>query len=201
MSKNKLVLATANPHKVQEIRQILSPVSELEIVSLRDFANAPELEESADSFEGNACMKARQCAQFTGLPSLADDSGLVIDALGGRPGIYSARYAPTAHERIERVLNEMQAISDEKRTARFIAVVALVRPDGAVLTREGRCEGRIARECRGQGGFGYDPIFFLPQYEQTMAELAEEEKNRISHRGRALQAIMPDLLSFIAANE
>lgn len=194
MAKSVLVLATGNQHKVQEIQQILSPVVDIDLLSLGSFPNAPDLEETAGTFNGNARMKAMQCAAFTRMPSLADDSGLVIDALDGRPGIYSARYAATAEERIQRVLQEMKNVPDSKRTARFIAVVALAYPDGACITCQGVCEGTIAHECSGKGGFGYDPIFYLPEFGQTMAELAEGEKNRISHRGRALQAILPELI-------
>ena len=192
--QRKLVLATGNRHKVGEIAEILSPVTGLEILALGDFPNAPDLPETADTFEGNARMKAVACCEFTHLPSLADDSGLVIDALNGRPGIYSARYAPTAEERIARVLHEMMDIPDDQRAAHFIALVALALPGSSEpILCEGRCNGRIARTPSGSGGFGYDPIFYLPEYDQTMAELPEQEKNRISHRGRALQCMVPRL--------
>lgn len=191
--KNTLVLATGNAHKVQEIRAILAPHLDVEIKALSAFAGAPELQETAGTFEGNARQKALQCMEFTGLPSMADDSGLVIDALGGRPGIYSARYAPTPEERIGRVLREMEGIAEQQRAARFVAVMALALPGGACITREGRCEGRIALAPSGHGGFGYDPIFVIPALRKTLAEICEEEKNRLSHRGNALRQILPDL--------
>ncbi len=188
-----LVLATGNPHKAREIEDILTPHLPLTFRTLLDFVDAPDLPETADSFEGNARQKAVACMQFTGLPSLADDSGLVIDALGGRPGIYSARYASTAEERIDRVLRELNDVPDEQRTARFIAVAALALPDGQCMVREGRCEGMIARVPKGDRGFGYDPIFFIPDKNRTMAEMDDSSKNAISHRGNALRLILPEL--------
>lgn len=193
-----LVLATGNAHKASEIEAILGPNLGLILRTLLDFDDAPDLPETSDSFEGNARQKATGCVQFTGLPSLADDSGLVIDALDGRPGLFSARYAPTSEERIARVLREMRDVPDAQRTARFVAVVALALPDGRCVVREGRCEGVITRTPKGDKGFGYDPIFFIPEAGQTLAEMDDADKNRISHRGKALQLILPDIRDLLS---
>jgi XTP/dITP diphosphohydrolase len=189
----KLVLATNNPHKVEELRAILAPLGAVELRDLSDYPEFPAAEETADSFEGNARLKAVACAGFTGHLSLADDSGLVVDALGGRPGVLSARYGPTAEARNRRVLEELVDRPPAERAARFVAVAALAWPDGRAVLRRGECHGRIADAPLGAGGFGYDPIFLLTEFGMTMAEIGEERKNRISHRARALQAILPDL--------
>ncbi|MCX7047115.1 MAG: RdgB/HAM1 family non-canonical purine NTP pyrophosphatase, partial [Candidatus Sumerlaeota bacterium] len=144
---------------------------------------------SGDTYQANALIKARIWAQRSGLISLADDSGLEVDALDGRPGVYSNRYAPTSADRIVKLLGEMQNVEEARRTARFVCVMALVWPDGKTEVRRGVCEGRISFEPAGVGGFGYDPVFYLPDYGQTMAELPADEKNKISHRARAAQPI------------
>ncbi|MCX7016189.1 MAG: RdgB/HAM1 family non-canonical purine NTP pyrophosphatase [Candidatus Sumerlaeota bacterium] len=190
---NRLVLATANRHKVEELRAILAPLGALDVRSLLDYPDFPKVEETEDTFEGNARQKALACARHTGLLSLADDSGIVVDALGGRPGVLSARYAPSGEEANRRLLAEMRAVPDGRRQARYVAVMALAWPDGRCVARTGTCEGEIARAPRGRGGFGYDPVFWLPDRGRMMAELAPEEKNAVSHRGRALEVILPIL--------
>ncbi len=184
-----LMLATANKKKVVEMQQILAPYAHIRVVSAADFT-VPEPEETGDTFAANAELKAMHYANATGLLSLADDSGLVVDALGGRPGVYSSRYAPTDPERITRLLTELENVPMEQRSARFECAMCLARPAGVIATSRGALEGRIASEPRGANGFGYDPIFYVPQLDCHLAEASAEQKNQISHRGIALQAIM-----------
>jgi XTP/dITP diphosphohydrolase len=151
----------------------------------------PESRETADSFAGNAAIKALAAANHTGELAIADDSGLVVDALGGAPGVYSSRFAgegATDEERNAKVLDLMKDVPDDKRTARFVAVAAVAEPGRLIGTAEGAIEGTITREPRGTNGFGYDPIFYIPELGRTMAELSPEEKNEISHRGKAFRA-------------
>jgi XTP/dITP diphosphohydrolase len=184
----KLVFATRNRNKVAELRALVAPLG-FEVLSLDD-VTVPDVEEDAPTFAGNAEKKARATFAATGLPSLADDSGLEVDALDGAPGVRSARYAKehssTANN--AKLLAALAEDADEKRTARFRSALAYVDAD-RLLTAEGACEGRIARAPRGEGGFGYDPLFLVENGARTMAELAPEEKNRISHRGRALRQL------------
>ncbi len=185
-----LVLATRNPKKIEEIKALLAGVP-VRILSLRDFPDISETAETGATFAENAELKARAAAVATGGIALADDSGLEVDALGGQPGVYSNRFAgPEASDRDKymHVLELLEGVPDKQRTARFRAAVAVSTPDGETVVVEGTCEGRIAREPKGEHGFGYDPIFYLPQLGRTMAELSREEKNRISHRGKALRA-------------
>ncbi len=192
-----LLIATNNRHKIEEMRQILIDALGEEKIVLAGADEFPHIgapDEDGETFEDNALIKARAYAAATGLPTLADDSGLVVDALGGRPGVLSARYAATTEARNNRVLAELAEVSAAERTARFVCVAALVAPDGTSLTRRGTVEGRIARFPRGENGFGYDPIFEnveSPFAGRTMAELTAEQKHSISHRGRALRAIAP----------
>ena len=190
----RLLLATANPHKVEEITALLAgmPVA---IATTHDFPGGPQVDESGATYEANAVLKARAWAAHSGLVTLADDSGLEVETLRGRPGVRSNRYAPTNDERIRGILHEMEGVEEARRTARFVCVMALAQPNGAVATRRGVCEGRIALAPAGQGGFGYDPIFFLPDRGVTMAQLSAVEKNLISHRARAAQAIAPFILA------
>lgn len=188
----KVVLASNNAGKLREFREILDGI--FEIVSLRDLGLEADPEETGSSFEENARLKAEYSCRLSGLPALADDSGLEVDALNGAPGIYSARYAPgTDADRVEKLLHDMEAA--ENRTARFVSVVALVWPDGRQLTARGTCEGTIVHQPQGTGGFGYDPIFMPDGYEETFGVLSAEEKNRISHRGRAVRALRDKLNS------
>ena len=185
-----LVLATQNHKKVEEIKALLADVP-VRVLSLLDYPEIPDTPETGATFAENAEIKARAAAQATGHTALADDSGLEVDALGGEPGVYSNRFAgPGASDRDKymRVLDLLRDVPDEKRTARFKATIAIASPEGEVKIVEGTCEGRIAREPKGTNGFGYDPIFYLPEIGKTMAELTPEEKNAISHRGKALRA-------------
>jgi XTP/dITP diphosphohydrolase len=184
----EIVLATKNRGKLREIKGILKGLS-IEILTLEDFPGLDLPPENADTFEENALVKARYVAQGTGLPALADDSGLEVDALAGAPGVRSARYAgPGASDKdnMEKLLEELKGIPAEKRSARFICVAAYAEPDGVEKTFQGRFEGMIAESATGEGGFGYDPVFFIPELGRTAAELTSEEKNELSHRGQAL---------------
>jgi len=187
----QLVLATRNRGKIREIKYILSDFP-IEIKSLLDFPNIPEIEETGNTFEENALIKAKTVAKLTGLPALADDSGLAVDCLNGAPGVYSARYAGEGADdkkNNEKLLRELEGIPLERRGAAFVCVIALCIPKGNCYIEEGKCKGVISLSPRGSYGFGYDPIFFLPDYGKTMAELPLEVKNQISHRYKALKKI------------
>lgn len=189
---DKLLLATRNVHKVGELQRMLEGRVGVTILSTNDFPDVDEPEETAITFLGNAQLKAEWYAARTGLPALADDSGLAVDALEGRPGIHSARYAPTNEERIARVLTELRDTPDDARCARFVCAMAVANPPGIMVGATVACsEGRIGRAPQGSGGFGYDPIFFVPSAGITMAEMSPEAKDAISHRGRALRALAP----------
>ncbi len=184
----QLVLATRNPNKLQEIRAILNLPND-EILSALDFPDLPETVEDRDTLEGNAVKKAAELCNATGLPALADDSGLEVEALNGAPGVISARWAGencTYADNNAKLLRELA--EHDNRRACFRTVIALVRPDCEPQRVEGRCEGVITRELRGEHGFGYDPLFLPDGYLKTFAELPTDEKNRISHRARALEA-------------
>lgn len=186
----QIVLATQNPHKVEEMKAIFSGL-EIEFLSLADFENIEPAVEDGITFKENAIKKARHVALQAKKYTLADDSGLEVEALGGRPGIYSSRYAPDNPGRIRRLLSEMEEVPDEKRAARFVCCMALSDPEGKVTTETGYCHGVIAYEPAGTGGFGYDPIFYLPGINKTMAQLTPEEKNQISHRSEAARLMKP----------
>jgi len=183
----KLLIATRNQHKLREIREIFS-LPGLEIVSVSDYTDLPEVEEDGSTFAENAAKKAVTLAHIAGVWTLADDSGLVVDALDGAPGIYSARFAGPAAGAEENNAKLLKSLKNtDVRTARFVCAMALCAPEqGEVMLVEGRCEGRIISEGRGAGGFGYDPLFIPEGYEQTFAELGSEIKNCISHRAQAL---------------
>jgi XTP/dITP diphosphohydrolase len=184
---SRLLLATTNKGKAAEYRDLLNGL-DLEIVTLDQAGISIEADESYNTFEENARHKAAFYAEQGGLLTLADDSGLEVDALGGEPGVRSSRYAgdsATDQDRVDFLLNKLKGVPQPKRSARFRCVIAIARPGGTVETVEGTCEGYIALEPRGSNGFGYDPVFFLPEYGRTIAELPPEIKNRISHRGRA----------------
>jgi XTP/dITP diphosphohydrolase len=202
----KLVLATRNHHKVEEMREILRDVCTqlaLEIVGLDEFPDAPDVVEDGVTFAANAVLKAQSAAEATGLPALADDSGLAVDVLGGAPGIFSARWSgskgPHADRaNLELLLAQLGDVRDEHRGAAFVCAAALVLPDGRSAVETGRFPGTMAREPRGIGGFGYDPIFIPdgqadPSNERTLAEYAPEEKNGVSHRFLAFRALVPHL--------
>lgn len=198
--KKILVVATFNPHKLAEIRAIL-PGLPAELRALSEFPGAAPAEEDGLTLEANALKKALSAARFTGLPSLADDTGLEVDALGGAPGVRSARYAgerASQPENSAKLLAALAGLPPEKRTARFACVTALALPSGETRAARGALEGRIAAAPRGTGGFGYDPIFEVGTGPGTLAELSGEAKNALSHRGAALRALLPDLLELLS---
>jgi len=186
----RVVLATSNPGKVRELKAGLEPLG-WTLLSLADFPLRMPKEEGSTFLE-NALLKAAYVAKATGLPALADDSGLVVPALGGEPGVYSARYGgkETDRERNVYLLERMRHLKGEERKARFVAVLVLAYPDGHAEAYEGSVEGVILEAPRGEGGFGYDPLFFIPEAGKTFAEMTLEEKARHSHRGKALEALL-----------
>ncbi len=190
-----IIVATKNAHKVREMAQLLAEVGDIELITMAQAGLDCEIEENGKTFEENAVIKASFVAKMTGKPSIADDSGLSVDVLGGEPGIYSARYASknganaTDDENIDLLLENMKNISGNERTARFVSALALVLPDGRKYTAIGACEGLITRERRGNGGFGYDPVFFCNALSKTFGEASEQEKNSVSHRNRAMMIL------------
>jgi XTP/dITP diphosphohydrolase len=191
----KILLATQNLGKVKELQELLQG-EEIEVISLRDIANWEEVEETGETFAENAALKARVAAERTGLISLADDSGLEVDALQGAPGVYSARYAgePKDDERNNvKLLKELKGVAEEERTGRFRCALVIATPKGGEYLTEGTVEGQILKERRGDGGFGYDPLFFLPDFNRTMAELDIHQKNKVSHRAQAFEKAIPIL--------
>lgn len=184
----KLVIATKNQGKLIELKEILSDLN-YEILSLNDYPDAPEVEETGETFKDNAILKAKAYANYTKEMVLADDSGLEVDALDGAPGVYSSRFAETDEARIAKLLNMLSNIPDDKRTARFKCVIAVCDESEKVKTAEGTLEGIIAFEPKGSNGFGYDPVMFVPEYNLTVAEMDNSMKNSISHRGKALKVI------------
>jgi XTP/dITP diphosphohydrolase len=202
-----LVFATRNPGKLVELRQLLPGVAVVDIdeAAARLGRAIPEVDEDRDTFAGNAVKKAREVSAATGLPALADDSGLEVDALDGAPGVWSARYAgPGAGDAANnaKLLAALHGVPAVRRTARFHAVLALADISGplgdTVITANGACEGVVAEAPRGTGGFGYDPLFFLPELGRTFAEVDAGTRNELSHRARAMQAIKPRLLAYLA---
>ena len=183
----KIVLATSNPHKVEEINAITQGLGVEFVMPPEGFDPV----EDADTFEENALIKAQDAHKLTNMPTLADDSGLCVDFLNGGPGIYSARYANTSKGRIEKLLNELKNVPEENRGAKFVCAMALLDENGEILFSDrGECFGKIGYEPKGQNGFGYDPVFIVKDTGLAMAELPEEEKNSISHRGLALQKLI-----------
>ena len=182
----KIAIATNNRNKLKEIRAVLGGFFD-EMLSLGDLGIDVEIEETGATLTENALIKARTIRDMTGLASLADDSGLMCDALGGAPGVYSARYAGEEHDDAKNNALLLKNIAGKDRTAHFCSVIALCLPDGREYTAEGRVDGVITEEARGNGGFGYDPLFFSPELGKTFAEASAEEKNSVSHRGRALR--------------
>lgn len=183
-----IILASGNKHKIEELRSSLAPLG-IRLKSSYDYPELGEVEEDAPTLEGNAIKKARYYFEETGVPALSDDTGLEVDALGGRPGVYSARYAgesSTYEDNTEKLLDELNGVDMKDRQAQFRTVVAFIHKE-SVHTFEGICRGDILRERQGEKGFGYDPVFRPKGYEKTFAELGPEEKNKISHRGRAIR--------------
>jgi XTP/dITP diphosphohydrolase len=188
-----ILVATSNNHKLGEYAALLN-MPDLHLVSLKDLGIAADAPEDGDTFTANALQKAHYYAQKSGMPTLADDSGIVVDALGGAPGVYSARYGtPDLDDAGRRrlLLANVNASGAVDRSARFVCVIAVVTPDGQELLSEGVCEGQIADEEAGEGGFGYDPIFWLPAHHCTIAQLRADQKNALSHRGKAVRGIAP----------
>jgi len=200
----RIVLATRNAHKVAELQAILSDVIsglDLEIVGVGEFPDVEDVVETGVTFAENATLKAVAVAQATGLPAMADDSGLAVDVLGGSPGIFSARWAGTHGQdraNLELLLAQLSDVPDEHRSAAFVCAAALAMPGGRVVVREGRMPGTLAREPRGSNGFGYDPILVVDGDSRTAAELSTQDKNAISHRGKAFRALANDLQELFA---
>ena len=191
----ELVIATTNKGKLREIQQLLKDLG-VSVMSLADFHGYPNVIEDGKTFRENALKKAREISAFTGKPSLADDSGLMVDALGGEPGVYSARYSGKDADDLKnnsKLLRKMRDVPDAGRGAQFVCVMALVFPDGKEKVVSGLVRGRITREPRGPGGFGYDPLFYYSRARMTFAEMGPEEKNKVSHRARALKKIRETL--------
>ncbi len=191
----KLLFATGNAHKLRELRELVSPLG-IEVCAPADVGGIPEVDEDQPSFAGNAGKKARSAHAATGLPALADDSGLEVDALSGAPGVHSARYAGSAHDdhaNNDKLLAALAGVPEERRTARFRCVLALVDEQGTLSFAEGTCEGSIAHAPRGTNGFGYDPLFLVAGGPRTLAEFSPEEKHQVSHRGHAMRALAKSL--------
>ena len=189
--EQKIVFATGNEGKMREVRLILQDLG-FPVLSMKEAGVSLDIEENGTTFAENAMIKARAVWEKTGGIVLADDSGLVVDYLGGEPGVYSARYLgeDTSYEiKNQAIIDRLADAKEEERTARFVSAIAAVLPDGSELVTEGTIEGLIAHEPAGNGGFGYDPIFYLPEYGVTSAEIPIEKKNEISHRGKALEAM------------
>lgn len=183
----KIVLATSNPHKVEEINAITLNFGIEFVLPPEGFDPI----ENGKTFEDNALLKAKEANKLTGMPTLADDSGICVDALNGGPGIYSARYADSAKGRIEKLLKELKNVPYEKRGAHFVCAMVLLDKDGKVLLSDrGECYGKIGFEAKGENGFGYDPIFIVEGGNLSMSELSEEDKNKLSHRAVALNKVM-----------
>ncbi|WP_307812539.1 RdgB/HAM1 family non-canonical purine NTP pyrophosphatase [Phycicoccus sp. CSK15P-2] len=210
---SRLVLATRNEHKVHELRQILAGLVDdlgLEIVGAADVEGAPDVPETEVTFLGNARLKAVALAEATGLPSVADDSGLAVDVLGGSPGVFSARWsgshagagAPRAEvdrANLSLLLEQVADVPDEHRSAAFVCAAVVAMPDGRVEGVEGRVEGVVIRQPRGTNGFGYDPVFVPTGDTRTLAEYTDEEKNAVSHRGNAFRALEPVLRALLGS--
>ena len=194
----RFVVATKNKGKMQEIQSMLSPLG-IDVMLAEDAGVFEDIEETGTTFEENAFIKARAVAKITGLPVIADDSGLMVDALSGEPGVKTARFAgenATDGENIQKLLNALEGALQEKRTARFQSVIACVFPDGREFCTQGICEGEIALFPMGEEGFGYDPVFYVKEKNKTFAQLSLEEKNALSHRGKALESLKERLKEF-----
>ena len=185
----EILIASKNLDKVKEIKEMLKNPN-IKVLTIKDFPDLPQIEEDGKTFTENAIKKACKLSQYTGKICLADDSGLEIDYLKGKPGIYSSRWGNSDEERIRKVLELLKDVPKNKRGAKFICVLVLAFPNGRRYIVNGECKGRISVNPRGEYGFGYDPIFIVPEYDKTFAELGEEIKNRISHRGKALKKII-----------
>jgi len=191
----KIILATQNQGKIRELQELLVD-EDIEVLSLKDIADWEDVEENGETFADNAALKARAAVKKTGLVALADDSGLEVDALEGAPGVFSARFAgePKDDERNnDKLLQLLETVADDKRVARFRCALVVATPEGKEFLTEGTVEGQILTQRRGSDGFGYDPLFYVPEYAQTMAELTLTEKNKLSHRAQAFRKAIPIL--------
>lgn len=185
----EILIATNNLGKVKEIKDILNS-PEIKILTVKDFPPLPKIEEDGKTYQENAFKKARKISEYTGKICLADDSGLEIDYLKGKPGIYSARWGNSDEERINKVLKLLEGVPINKRNAKFVCVVVLVFPNGKIYMVKEECKGSITFNPKGEHGFGYDPIFLVPEYSKTFAELGDKAKNQISHRGKAMRRMI-----------
>ncbi|NLC19185.1 MAG: XTP/dITP diphosphatase [Clostridiales bacterium] len=195
----RVIFATSNEGKMKEIREIMKDM-DIELLSLKDLDINPDIVENGSSFEENAIIKAKQVMEITGEIVMADDSGIEIDYLGKAPGIYSARFLgeDTPYDiKNQYILDKLAQAEDEERSARFVCVIACAFPDGKIITSEGIIEGYIAKKISGSNGFGYDPIFYVPEYSCTTAEMPPELKNEISHRGKALRSMKSKLKNYL----
>jgi XTP/dITP diphosphohydrolase len=195
----RIIIASNNQDKIKEFSQILGPIG-IEMKSLKDIELNIEVEEDCDTFEGNAMKKAVEVCKATGEISMADDSGLEVDYLDGAPGVYSARFSgPDANyaKNNEKLLDLLKNVSKEKRTARFVSVIAVAFPDGKTITSRGECKGIILNEYRGEGRFGYDPLLYYEPSKKSFGEMSKDEKNSVSHRGRALEKLKDKLKNII----
>lgn len=201
---HKLVLATRNEGKIEEFRRILEELApgQIDLIGVDQFPHLVDVDETGSTFEENSLLKARYTSEATGLPAIADDSGLCVDALNGDPGIYSARWAGTHGDdraNLEKVLAQLKDVPDEKRTAYFICVASLVLPDGRQQVAEGRFEGHILHAPVGNNGFGYDPIFQPLGMSISSAQMSAEEKDLVSHRGKSLRSLAPHVIQMLAS--
>ncbi|MBP3352125.1 MAG: XTP/dITP diphosphatase [Lachnospiraceae bacterium] len=199
---DKIIFATGNKDKVKEIQMILADLG-LEVITMKEAGISVDIEENGTTYEENAMIKARAVAAYTDAIVMADDSGLEIDYLNKEPGVYSARYlGEDTSYRIKNanLISRLDGVPDEKRTARFVCAIGAVLPDGTELTTRGTIEGIIGYEEKGANGFGYDPIFYVPEFGKTTAELSEEEKNQVSHRGNALRLMKEELKKYANIN-
>ncbi len=200
----KIVAATNNKHKVSELSALFGTMQDVELVTLREIGFTDEIIEDGDTFLSNARIKAMAVHNATGLAAIADDSGLCVDALGGEPGIYSARYASTNGENSDdkannqKLLSGLSEVPENERTARFVSALCFIDEDGTEVSAVGKCEGIITREERGEGGFGYDPLFFFPAFGKTFGELSAEEKNKVSHRANAVKILGEKLSAYFS---
>lgn len=202
MNMDKIIFATGNKDKVKEIQMILADLG-VEVITMKDAGISIDIEENGATYEENAMIKARAVAAYTKAIVMADDSGLEIDYLNKEPGVYSARYlGEDTSYRIKNanLISRLEGVPDEKRTARFVCAIGAVFPDGTEVTTRGTIEGRIGYEEKGANGFGYDPIFYVPEFGKTTAELSEEEKNQVSHRGNALRLMKEELKKYADIN-
>ena len=199
MCEKKIIFATGNEGKMREVRMILGGMR-MTVVSMKEAGVRADIVEDGKTFEENAVIKAKAVMELTGQIAMADDSGLVIDYLNGEPGIYSARYMgkDTSYDiKNQNLIDRLEGVAEEKRTARFVCAIACALPDGTVLTSEETMEGSIGYESRGKNGFGYDPVFYLPEYGCSSAELAPEKKNELRHRGKALRKMREKLEAYL----